>query len=66
MYKDVLRAIDNIDILPVVGLLIFFIFFTLMLIEVFQIGKNDIKRMEQLPFEFDSDQNTAQNERKNT
>ncbi|MEI9921351.1 MAG: CcoQ/FixQ family Cbb3-type cytochrome c oxidase assembly chaperone [Bacteroidota bacterium] len=50
MYKNVLQAIDNIAIWPVVSLAIFFIFFIVLLWWAFTADKKYINEMSELPF----------------
>ena len=49
MYKNILQTIENIEIWPVISLLIFFIFFLGVLIYVLKADKNYIKMMGELP-----------------
>ncbi|EAZ80727.1 hypothetical protein [Algoriphagus machipongonensis] len=53
MYKEVLRSIENIEIYPVISLLIFVIFFVIMFIWVLTVPKNYIDHMKSLPMEED-------------
>ncbi len=54
MYKNVLRSIEGIEILPIVGLLIFIVFFLLWAIAAFRSNKSYIKHMEEMPLDLDT------------
>ncbi len=49
MYKEILRSIDNIEIYPIISLVIFVLFFLGMFIWVVKTPKSHIKHMESLP-----------------
>ena len=51
MYKDVARAIDGIDIYPIMGVIIFFSVFVIMLINVYSAKKSNVAHWENLPLE---------------
>ena len=51
MYKNVLESISGIEIYPLVSLVIFFIFFTLVLIWVLKADKEYLKKMETIPLD---------------
>ncbi len=51
MYKDVARAIDGIDIYPMIGVIIFFTVFMVMLINVYSAKKSNVAHWESLPLE---------------
>lgn len=51
MYKEILRSIDNIEIYPILSLVIFLLFFVGMFIWVVKTPKDHIKHMESLPFD---------------
>ncbi|SHO64142.1 cytochrome C oxidase Cbb3 [Algoriphagus zhangzhouensis] len=55
MYKDVLRSIENIDIYPVVSLLIFVLFFLGVAIWVIRMPKDLVDHMKSLPMENDEE-----------
>lgn len=50
MYKEILRSIENIEIYPIISLVIFLLFFVGMFIWVVKTPKGHIKHMESLPF----------------
>jgi cytochrome c oxidase cbb3-type subunit 4 len=51
MYKEILRSIDNIEIYPILSLLIFLVFFVGMSIWVVRTPKAHIEHMEALPLD---------------
>ena len=51
MYKEILRSIDNIEIYPIISLIIFLLFFVGMFIRVVKTPKDHIRHMESLPFD---------------
>lgn len=53
MYKEVLRSIENIEIYPVISLLIFVVFFVGMFIWVLRVPKTYIDHMKSLPMDED-------------
>jgi hypothetical protein len=59
MYKEILRSIENIEIYPIISLIIFLSFFVGMFIWVVRTPKDHIKHMESLPFD-DQDSNIKQ------
>ena len=63
MYKNVLQNIENIEIWPVISLIIFFVFFLSVLIYVLKVDKNYIKMMKELPMNDGTDEkSTSQNQ----
>jgi hypothetical protein len=59
MYKQILASIHNVDILPVISLVIFFIFFVGILIKVALIDKKFVKKMEDMPLDDGTDNNQS-------
>lgn len=51
MYKEILRSIDNVEIYPILSLIIFLLFFVGMFVWVVKTPKAHIKHMESLPFD---------------
>jgi hypothetical protein len=51
MYKEILRSIENIEIYPIISLLIFVTFFVGMFIWVVRVPKSYVDRMESLPMD---------------
>ncbi|PRY86202.1 CcoQ/FixQ family Cbb3-type cytochrome c oxidase assembly chaperone [Mongoliibacter ruber] len=59
MKKDLLSSIENIEIYPIISLLIFVVFFVGMFIWVIKADKNYINRMKDLPFDEESQKNSS-------
>lgn len=51
MYKNVLRAIEDIGIYPSISLILFFTFFVIMIIYLIKKGKNHWDEAARLPLE---------------
>lgn len=51
MYKEVLRTIENVEIWPLISLIIFFLFFIGVVVYLLTLDKNFIKKMKELPME---------------
>lgn len=51
MFKHYLERIDNVELWPIISLIIFFLFFTGLLIYIFKIDKKFVEKMERMPFE---------------
>jgi hypothetical protein len=51
MYKEILRSIENIEIYPIISLLIFVTFFVGMFIWVVRVPKSYVDHMEALPMD---------------
>lgn len=51
MYKDVLRSIADIDVLPAIMLIVFLLFFTVWIWQVFVLDKGMIDKMGNLPLD---------------
>ncbi len=51
MYKNILKAVEGIQLFPLISLLIFFIFFVGLSIYVFTSRKEYIKMMSQIPLQ---------------
>ncbi|MCH7415816.1 cbb3-type cytochrome c oxidase subunit 3 [Belliella sp. R4-6] len=59
MKKDILSSIENIEIYPIISLLIFVLFFVGMFIWVVKADKNYIDHMKDLPFEDETQKNSG-------
>jgi cytochrome c oxidase cbb3-type subunit 4 len=59
MYKNVLQAIDNVAIWPVISFVIFFLFFIVLLWWVFTVDRKFIDRMKSLPMDNTEPHETA-------
>lgn len=53
MYKEILRSIENIEIYPILSLILFLLFFVGMFIWVVKTPKAHIEHMESLPLDDD-------------
>lgn len=62
MYKEVLRGIENIELWPVISLIIFFSFFVGLLWWVFRTDKSYIGYMENIPLTADDQIDDQQTE----
>ena len=51
MYRQILQSIQNVDIWPVISLVIFFVFFVGILIKVALTDKKFIKKMKEMPLD---------------
>ncbi|MBN7812361.1 cbb3-type cytochrome c oxidase subunit 3 [Algoriphagus sp. H41] len=51
MYKEILRSIENVEIYPIISLLIFVLFFVGVFIWVVFTPQDHIKHMENLPLD---------------
>ena len=51
MYKDVLSSIDGITIFPIIGLVIFVVFFSFMIYYVVRMPKTKINELEKIPLD---------------
>jgi len=51
MYRQILQSIQNIEIWPVISLVLFFLIFIGILIKVILIDKKHIRKMEELPLD---------------
>ncbi len=59
MFKHYFEQIENIEIWPVMALIIFFLFFSGLLIYTWKIDKKYVKKMENLPFESDDSESNS-------
>lgn len=60
MYKEVLRSIENIEIYPIISLLIFVLFFLGVFVWVKTMPKDLVDHLKSLPMEKDEDQTKEQ------
>ncbi|MGK7394124.1 MAG: cytochrome C oxidase Cbb3 [Candidatus Cyclobacteriaceae bacterium M3_2C_046] len=56
MFKYYFERIENVEIWPIISLVIFFVFFIMLLYHVFTADKGFINYMKHMPLEKDSDQ----------
>jgi cytochrome c oxidase cbb3-type subunit IV len=57
MHKELLQSIDGVSIYPIISLIVFVIFFAVILIWMLKVDKKYIKKMENLPFENEEENN---------
>ena len=57
MYKEILNSVEGISIYPIISLIVFVLFFAIILIWMFKADKTYIKKMENLPFEKEEENN---------
>ncbi len=53
MFKHYFEQIQNIEIWPIISLILFFVFFTMTIIRVFFMDKKHIQKMKDLPLDED-------------
>jgi hypothetical protein len=58
MYREVLQSIKDVDVFPVIALIIFILFFVLVAVRLIRMDKDHLKKMAQLPLE---PENNSQN-----
>ena len=54
MIRNLLESIEGIDVYPVIGLIIFMIFFIILLVWIFRLDKKYISEMKDLPLDTDN------------
>ena len=57
MYKELLQSIEGIEVYPIISLIVFVLFFAIILLWMFKVDKNYIKKMENLPLDKDEEIN---------
>ena len=57
MNKELLQSIEGVSIYPIISLIVFVVFFAVILIWMFKVDKKYIKKMENLPFENEEENN---------
>ena len=57
MIKELLQSIEGVSVYPIISLIVFVLFFVIILVWMFKVDKNYIKKMENLPFEKDEENN---------
>ena len=55
MYKEILRSIENIETMPLISLVFFFLFFLGMFVWVVTVDKKYVEHMKSLPFNDEND-----------
>jgi len=61
MFKNILSGVENLEILPISVLILFFVFFSLITIRTFTLNKKDVDEAANLPL----NENEVINERGN-
>lgn len=51
MYKDVLRSIAEIELFPIIGIVLFMGFFLIISIYAIRMSKKEVEKLENIPFE---------------
>ena len=51
MYKNILQTIENVEIWPIISLVIFFLFFIGVLVYVLRTDNEFIRKMKELPLD---------------
>ena len=57
MIKELLQSIDGVSVYPLISLIVFMLFFTVIIVWMFRVDKNYIKKMANLPLEKDEENN---------
>jgi len=57
MFKHYFEQVQNIEVWPIISLILFFVFFTLTLIWVLFLDKKYIEKMKSLPLDNETDGN---------
>lgn len=51
MFKHYFEQVQNVEIWPIISLIIFFVFFTITLVRIFFLDKGYLEKMSGLPLE---------------
>lgn len=62
MYKELLRSIEDIEIYPIISLVMFVLFFVGMFIWIFQVDKTYVDHMKSMPLNDEPKTNTGHEE----
>lgn len=57
MFKHYFDLVEGIEIYPLISLIIFFVFFSLVIIWSFKVNKNHLKEMENIPLDLNDNNN---------
>lgn len=60
MFKHYFEQIQNIEIWPIISLILFFVFFTLTIIRIFFLDKKHIDKMKDLPLDNNPEENNTE------
>lgn len=53
MFKHYFEQIQNVEIWPIISLILFFVFFTMTIVRIFFMDKGHIEKMKSLPLRDD-------------
>jgi hypothetical protein len=57
MYRQILQSIQDVEIWPIVSLIVFFVLFLAIVIKVFLIDKKHIQKMKNMPLDDGTENN---------
>jgi Ca2+/Na+ antiporter len=57
MKQEILQSIQGVSVYPIISLVVFVLFFVIILVWMLKVDKNYIKKMENLPFENEEENN---------
>ena len=57
MKQEILQSIQGVSVYPIISLVVFVLFFVIILVWMLRVDKNYIKKMENLPFENEEENN---------
>jgi Ca2+/Na+ antiporter len=57
LIKELLQSVEGVSVYPIISLLVFVLFFVIILVWMLKVDKNYIKKMENLPFEKEEENN---------
>lgn len=57
MIKELLQSVEGVSVYPIISLIVFVLFFVIILVWMLKVDKNYIKKMENLPFEKEEENN---------
>ena len=57
MIRELLQSVEGISVYPIISLIVFVLFFVIILVWMLKVDKNYIKKMENLPFEKEEENN---------
>jgi Ca2+/Na+ antiporter len=57
LIKELLQSVEGVSVYPIISLIVFVLFFVIILVWMLKVDKNYIKKMENLPFEKEEENN---------
>jgi Ca2+/Na+ antiporter len=57
LIKELLRSVEGVSVYPIISLIVFVLFFVIILVWMLKVDNNYIKKMENLPFEKEEENN---------